>query len=694
MECRDGSRNLRAIPFLVFFFVLRVLNGAPLDLRDETSSVAGGPALSILHDPENLLQFQDLRRPDIAGRFSDSTEEAPNLGFTNYPCWGRLVVRNHSQRSDWILLFEYPRTDVLDVYIAGETRLQHFVTGDHLPFSTRPIPHQGFALPLLIAPGSTTTIHFRMQTEGTLQMPVRILTPAALADSSTREAAFLFLIYGIMIAMLAYNLFLFFSIRHLSYLYYVFYIFSAVLLQMSFNGMADRYIWGEWVWWSDRSFVILTILNILLAVIFSRRFLQLESSWPTGNRISHVFVALALFACILSFWLPLAISTRIGASMAMAGITFIVICAILLNWKGYQPARYFLLAWGTFLIGAAVYGLQKAGFLPRIFWTEYMYQIGTAIEVIVLSLALGDRINHLQNQIRSEQERAVAEQIRSRRSFERFVPKQILQFLGRESIIDVQLGDAVARAMTVLFCDIRGFTALSEKMTPEENFRFLNSYLKRISPIIREHGGFIDKYIGDAVMALFPDSAESALRAAIEMQRAVREYNRHRLRQNFDPISIGIGVHTGSVIIGTIGEEERLEGTVISDAVNLAARIEQLTKIYDAPILISQKTLFEIADPTSYHFRVVDQVQVKGKLEPVTVIQIFDGQSEYILDLFEQTRSAFDRGVHAFLKGEWALAGELFADVLKVSPNDRAAQIYRERSQNQSASTKGTIDPE
>lgn len=139
-------------------------------------------------------------------------------------------------------------------------------------------------------------------------------------------------------------------------------------------------------------------------------------------------------------------------------------------------------------------------------------------------------------------------------AYQRFVPEEFLKFLNRESIVDVKLGDQVRKEMSVLFSDIRSFTELSEKMTPEENFNFINSYLQRMGPSIRENNGFIDKYIGDAIMALFPRNAEDAIKASIQMMEGIKLYNKHRNNQGYAPISIGIGIHTGELMLGTVGK--------------------------------------------------------------------------------------------------------------------------------------------
>ena len=264
-------------------------------------------------------------------------------------------------------------------------------------------------------------------------------------------------------------------------------------------------------------------------------------------------------------------------------------------------------------------------------------------------------------------------------AYGRFVPHEFLQFLERESIIDVQLGDQVQKEMTVLFADIRSFTSLSEKMSPKENFNFLNAYLSRVSPVIRKYHGFIDKYIGDAVMALFPQSADDAIQAAIEMQKQVSLYNVYRQEKGDELIAIGIGLHTGSLMLGTVGEPERMEGTVIADAVNLASRLEGLTKIYGVDILVSEQTLYCLDDPQKYSYRFLDRVKVKGKSQPVDVFEVYQANSEPIIHLKRQTRDEFERAVALYVEKNFAEAQKVFQEVLQRNEHDKVTRFYIER---------------
>jgi len=264
-------------------------------------------------------------------------------------------------------------------------------------------------------------------------------------------------------------------------------------------------------------------------------------------------------------------------------------------------------------------------------------------------------------------------------AYGRFVPHEFLRFLERESIVDVQLGDQVQKDMTVLFADIRSFTTLSERMTPKQNFDFLNACLSEMSPVIRKHNGFIDKYIGDAIMALFPQTSEDAVQAAIEMQKQISLYNEHLQKSGDEPIAIGIGLHTGSLMLGTVGEAQRMETTVISDAVNLASRLEGLTKVYGVDILLSEQTLYRLNDPQRYKHRFLGRVKVKGKTQPVDIFEVYEADSQPLLELKEQTRTEFEQGVALYLEDHFAQAQQIFEQVLRKNQQDRATQLYVKR---------------
>lgn len=268
------------------------------------------------------------------------------------------------------------------------------------------------------------------------------------------------------------------------------------------------------------------------------------------------------------------------------------------------------------------------------------------------------------------------------RAYERFVPKQFLKLMDKKSILEVKIGDHVKKYLSIFFADIRSFTKLSETLSPKENFSFLNSYLSKMGPIIRNHNGVIDKYIGDAIMGIFDADPDSAVDAAISMRTCLLEYNQGRKRAGYLPIDIGIGINTGDVMLGTLGEGERMDGSVVSDAVNIASRLEGLTKRYGVGILVGEKTIGSLSDPSRFLARIVDQVIFKGKTKPVVVHEIFNADPPDVKEAKQATRSSFDEAIALYHSNQFTAARKIFREIYALNPKDQVVQHYLNRRQD------------
>lgn len=301
-------------------------------------------------------------------------------------------------------------------------------------------------------------------------------------------------------------------------------------------------------------------------------------------------------------------------------------------------------------------------------------------------------------------------------ALEKFVPKDFLKYLGKESITEIEYGDQIQQEMTILFSDIRSFTTLSESMTPQETFNFINSFLNVIAPAVRGYNGFIDKYIGDAIMALFPHSPSDAINASVKMIQRLQDYNKERIEKGVQPIEIGIGIHTGLLMLGIIGEEERMSSTVISDSVNLASRIEGLTKMYGAQIIISESSLEKLSDkllfkrnkdynsedeikaienmdielngkisdsnqdgPPNYYFRFLDKVRVKGKKESIDIYEILYNQGNEIVELKIKYKKQYQVAVFDYMSRRFELAYRKFKKLYEINPHDKAVALFIKR---------------
>ncbi len=267
---------------------------------------------------------------------------------------------------------------------------------------------------------------------------------------------------------------------------------------------------------------------------------------------------------------------------------------------------------------------------------------------------------------------AQLQSLKTARAFRRFVPENFLGLLGVERFDALRAGIGQRHDVTILFTDVRGFTARSERLGPEGTFRFINAYLEHFEPVVRAHGGFVDKFIGDAVMAIFPGEPLAAAHAAEALQREVGRFN--AADPALDPLlAIGVGAHRGPVILGTVGNADRLEVTAIGDAVNVAARLESLTKSLGAGAIVSE----EVVGRGWEGARRVGALRVKGRAEPVEVFELLgccaspDERTQK-----EATADRFQRGLRAYAQGDMARAKEHFAITVHEAPLDRVASLY------------------
>lgn len=452
-----------------------------------------------------------------------------------------------------------------------------------------------------------------------------------------------------------------------------------------------------WLINSEFTLASLSLLFIFL-VTFFRKSLDMAANFPRMNKLFLVATAFYIIMVVLNIYLTfgwpraptLDLATyppdRAGPGLVKTDVIMMTFVLLLLAsailsfvmWRrGSTYAKYLLVSFSLPFLVAPISGLT---YLLFDFSWEFWFIVSSAGGVLFLAMfvtfgfAVAQQLNDMKALV-------LAQQVKITEAYQRFVPPQLLSNLKKDSILDVRLGDQVEIEMSILFSDIRSFTSISETMSPEENFSFVNAYLSRMGPIIRGHEGYIDKFMGDGVMALFQRAPADAVRAAVAMQQELHRYNSKARSDGRHEITIGIGLNTGRMILGTLGEADRMEGSVISDAVNLAARLEGLTKIYGASILVSDTT-HDRAEAAGFTSRKVDRVTVMGKQTPVSIYEIIDGEPEPSRRLKEQTLASFEQSVHFYENQKFQQAKAGFAAVLAINESDGAARIYLERCRN------------
>lgn len=271
---------------------------------------------------------------------------------------------------------------------------------------------------------------------------------------------------------------------------------------------------------------------------------------------------------------------------------------------------------------------------------------------------------------------ALLENLNLRDSFRRFVPFEFLALLKKRSVQEVDPGDNVSLDMHVMFTDLRDFTLMSEGMGPEGVFTLLNEYLAVMEPEIASVGGFINQYQGDAIMALFAGEADSAVQGAIRMREALGALNMARVDRGETPLRTGTGINSGRLLLGAIGSEERLDSNVVGDAPNLASRVESMTKVYGAKVLISGNTYAHLSRPAEFTLRELDRVIVAGKTEPVVIHELLDVDSAELREQKAECAARFAEGLYCYRAGKFRDARLLFAECLVKAPLDDAAALY------------------
>jgi len=244
------------------------------------------------------------------------------------------------------------------------------------------------------------------------------------------------------------------------------------------------------------------------------------------------------------------------------------------------------------------------------------------------------------------------------------------------------LGGKMQKA-TVLFTDIRDFTSISERIGAQDTVAMLNEYFSIMVDILLGHGGILDKYIGDAMMAVFgapfvgEEDADNAVQAGIDMLKALADFNRQRVSEDKDPVRMGVGVNTDDILSGNIGSMKRMDYTVIGDGVNLASRLEGANKMYRTQLLISEFTRADLKH--EYIVREIDKIRVKGKNEPVAVYEVLDYYDETTFPNLSGVIDAFNRGIELYKARDWDAAIRCFEDALALNPNDSVSTLYLNR---------------
>ena len=375
-----------------------------LEFDEFTQSVPLGNALQVFEDASGTDSIDDVLAQAAAGRFKPHDKATLNAGYSRSAFWLKIDLHyrpgNPGAQRTWLLELAYPPLDHLDLYLADGTGAYRLVrqTGDALPFARREIRQNNYLFSLDFQPDQRQTVYLRLQSEGSIQAPLTLWSSTAYLEQQPLRLYVLGIIYGVLLGMLVYNLFIYLSVRDTSYLYYIFYIASFGLYQLSVNGAAVEYFWPDNPWWANAATPFFIGCAGLFGSQFARSFLQTAQHSRWLDRLLLALIAYGAVVVGLSLMTSYALALRLATALALVFTVVIFAAGLFAWWRGLRVARYFIIAWSAFLLGGIVNTMMVLGYLPNIFLTMYASQIGSAIEVALLSLALADRINAMREQ--------------------------------------------------------------------------------------------------------------------------------------------------------------------------------------------------------------------------------------------------------------------------------------------------------
>ncbi len=543
---------------------------APFTLEPGQSAIALSPYITYRHDTLAADGATEAFARARAGQFAALPGGNPTFGFQDGAYWFYLpVVNRHPEESRWLLVQEYALSDQLDVYLRyPDGRVEHQASGDHQPFANRFIRyrHPNFRLDLPV--GQQVEVLVRVQSESSMQVPLVLYTPRALAELMRDTQFSTGLYYGIVLALLFYNLVLWIMLRDPGYFWYLLHTGAFGLVLFTLNGYGFEYFWPDWPWLADASVPLSICLALIGMQQFSRSFLELKERWPAGNVASLALIGFFVLLGVASVWLPYSTSTPLASKAVLVGLIWIVAAAVVMLRRGYRPARLFLLAWSLFLLGTAMFTLLAFGLVPRNFWTQNGVQIGSALEMLLLSLALGARYAGLRNenirivqQANEQLERSVIDRTKQLRTAMAQLGEanvQLRDYSQRDPLTGVynrrhfreafeQALDARkdnGKPLALLLLDLDHFKRINDSYGHLAGDDCLHFAARCMEDVVVPRGGLVARFGGEEFVAVLPGAAaQDALQVAeavrLRIQQAPVATGGHSIR-----LSASIGVHT------------------------------------------------------------------------------------------------------------------------------------------------------
>jgi signal transduction histidine kinase len=404
-----------AFLLLQAFFSVKTFSQTSIVFKGDNTII--GDHVSILEDPGNHLTFQTA---SVSSGYKPSKNQVPNLNLSKSDFWIKFSIKNASSEDHLLLTIDYPTLDLCEFYYPFNNKYLVQTLNDNKPFNNRKYQHQNFVFDIYLQKNATGTFYLRVRSSEQMVLPLILGTPQKIAESMLTHDLLWGILIGLIIVMILYNLFVYISTKDKSYIYYVMYTAFIGLTQLSLSGYTYRYIFYNDPFLFNKGLIIFPALAGISAVFFVSSFLHTRERTPKLHKFFPVIIILYISAITLRIFGFDHISYRMIDISALSATVIFFSVAIIISLQGFRPAILFLLAWTIFLIGIVLFVLRNLGALPFNNYTNYTMQVGTALEVTLLSLALADRINIF----KAEKEKSQEETVKALKENERIIREQ------------------------------------------------------------------------------------------------------------------------------------------------------------------------------------------------------------------------------------------------------------------------------
>jgi len=417
----EKSAELKWLHFIIafiiiFFLTLPVYSVQDLPVKDSDEKIFLGSRCETLEDKSGNLNVYSIISGEYDNRFEPVKSTIPNYGFTKSVYWVRFNLTNVSLNEfPKVLEIAFPLLDKIQLYIFSNQNghhdlLQHEISGRDFSFKNRTIEHRNFVFPFIMHPEEKLTFLLRIETDDGMIFPLSIWDPEYFTQRVQIEQFLFGIYYGIIMVMILYNLFIFIFTRDKNYLIYILYISFFGMFQLAMNGLAVQYLWPETPWWGIHANPFFIGMSALFGSYFSIKFLNMPVNIPRFNRIMQTLLVLSMVLVVSSLFVDYSITILAGQILPLAMVFTGIPAAVICLKKGNRSARFYLIAWTAFFLGVILSTLRVMGLLPHNFMTEYGMQIGSGLEMILLSLALADRINIMKKEKEDAQQEVITSQ--------------------------------------------------------------------------------------------------------------------------------------------------------------------------------------------------------------------------------------------------------------------------------------------